>query len=72
VQAILGGAPYRRLIRVCGVFAVGAGLAAPLGWGLGLPFLASLEEGRIAMAPRWIASFSAIAELKADELVAGG
>jgi len=47
----LGGAPYRRLIRACGVFAAGAGLVALFGWGLGLPFLASLGAGRIPMAP---------------------
>ncbi len=41
----------RLLVPVCAMVAGGLGLAAFLGWVLGLPFLASLGPGKIPMAP---------------------
>ena len=43
--------PHGRLVRTCGLLAAGAGCIALLGWGFGLPFLASLGSSKIPMAP---------------------
>ena len=43
--------PYRLAIILCGAIASGAAIVALLGWGLGMPTLASMGSGIIPMAP---------------------
>ncbi len=45
------------VIRVCGTVVIGVGIAVLVGWGLGLPNLASLGTGTIPVAPSTAALF---------------
>src|SRR5271169_513801 len=47
----LGAIRFRLLISICAAFIAAVGSVALLGWALRLPFLASLGEGMIPVAP---------------------